>query len=221
MNEERTVAQPGPGPGDQVGPPRPAKDVPQLDDDETRSRRPFLAQIALPGISNPPVRPLYDAQIRSANDRAVFEGRHEGDPDWALYFDLVAEGMQWRKAAYIAWAIIPKERRPGTEQAFAVDELGLTSARRIREWKADEGFINFIRQMARETLASARLDIWRALTEAASDPNPRNHADRKMALQVLGDYQDNIHIGPITEDDIDEVPTEDLKALAYGKQLGE
>lgn len=167
----------------------------------------------LPGMEGMALNPLDVAQVRSAQAKAVFEGRHDGDPDWLLYWDLVAEGWPWRKAAYIAWAIVPRDRRaPDTEQRFAVQELGLTSARKIREWKSDPDFIGFIRDTARNEMAAARLEIWRALMESASNPNPRNHADRKTALEILGDYRETIRVGPELPEDLSELSVAEKRA---------
>jgi hypothetical protein len=154
-----------------------------------------------------------ESQIRSIEAKARFEGKHGGDPDWLTYWDLLEDGWPWRKAAYITWVIMPRDQRAiRTEKEFAVRELGLTSARKIRDWKNDELFVDFIRQTAQARLATARLDIWEALIESASNPNPRNHADRKMALQMLGDHEETLRIGAIQPDDLQRMTEEEKRA---------
>ena len=159
------------------------------------------------------VNVLDQARIQSAEARAIFEGRHEGDPDWLIYFDLVEERWPWRKAAYIAWCTQPRDQRqPDTEQKFAIQELGLTSARKVREWKQDDEFLGFIKDMAKSMLAGARLDIFAALVESATSGNPRNHADRKMAFEMLGDYKQTLRLGSTLPDDLDQLGESDKRA---------
>ncbi len=168
----------------------------------------------LPGMDPPPPNPT---EISDAA-QAVFEGKHEGDPDWLLYYDLVKppHNWPWRKAAYIAWIVQPKDRREiSTEGAFAVKELALTSARTIRDWKADPNFIGFIRDISKSVLLSARLDIFGALVASASNDNPRNHADRKLALEMMGDYvpRQTVRVGSELPDSMAEMSTDELIAL--------
>lgn len=180
-------------------------------DKETRGQGERV--LTLPGIDAPvvEVRP----RERSVECKALFEGRHGDDPDWLVYWELLEElRWPWRQAAYMAWVIMPRDRREfTTEEEFAVRELGLTSARVIRKWKLDADFVDFIKRMAQGRLMSARLGIWDALIESAMDSNPRNHPDRKMALEMLKDYRTSgsLYVGPLPEN-LAELSTEEKRA---------
>jgi hypothetical protein len=121
----------------------------------------------------------------------------EGESGWfAQYLDLAKAGFKWRVAAYIAWASSPKINRwPKTQAMFAKEILGLTSDRVIIEWRQKNSSIDStIGQLQSQPLFEHRADIFDALIQSASNANYKNHQDRKLALEILGDYSPKIKV---------------------------
>ena len=110
---------------------------------------------------------------------------------WRDYLDLVRRGWDWRKAVYIAWEASPaKTRQPATQEDLAVKVLGLASDRVIRTWRERHPEMESeIALMQAGPLLRYRRDIYDALVTSASDPDPKSHADRKLALEMMGDYR--------------------------------
>lgn len=112
-------------------------------------------------------------------------------PWWQDYQELIARGWDWRKAVYIAWESTPAPgRQPPTQLELAQTVLGLTSDRRIRQWRDDNPDIQAeIVRMQAAPLLRHRRAIYDALAAVATDPDPKAHQDRKLALEMLGDYR--------------------------------
>lgn len=110
---------------------------------------------------------------------------------WQDYLSLRDRGWDWRKAIYIAWAASPAiERQPATQEELAQGVLGLTSDRVIRKWRdAEPAIDDTVVEFQAAPLLRHRRDIFEALIKSASDPDPKSHADRKLALEMLGDYK--------------------------------
>jgi len=115
----------------------------------------------------------------------------DGFPWWNDYRELVERGWDWRKAVYIAWSASPaRDRRPPTQMELAQDVLGLHSDRVISKWRAKQPEIDDeIARMQAAPLLRYRRDIFDALATSASDPDPKSHSDRKLALEMMGDYR--------------------------------
>jgi len=115
---------------------------------------------------------------------------------WEDYLELRAAGIDWRKAAWIAWASSPIKRRwPATQEELATSVLGLRSARTIRKWREknpdlDEQVALF--QMA--PLVKYRHDVINALIQVASDPDPKSAGDRKTYFQLTKDLREEIRL---------------------------
>lgn len=137
-----------------------------------------------------------EVQARSAKALQVLEsGEHkdsEGDPPtWlGFYFKLRDIGFGWRVATYIAWAASPKVLRwPETQADLAEKVLGLSSPRQISEWrKKDPRIDDAITMLQAAPLHEHRADIYKALVTVATNPDYKGHSDRKLALEMLGDY---------------------------------
>ena len=110
---------------------------------------------------------------------------------WQDYQDLVRRGWDWRKAVYIAWAASPaKDRIPATQAELATQILGLASDRVIRAWHERHPEIeDEIAIMQAAPLLRHRRDIYDALVLSATSSDPKNHPDRKLALEMMGDYR--------------------------------
>lgn len=110
---------------------------------------------------------------------------------WADYLALRERGWDWRKAVYIAWAASPrKDRQPATQAELATGILGLSSEQMFARWrKADQTIDDTIAEFQAAPLLRHRRDIFEALATSASDPDPKSHSDRKLALEMMGDYK--------------------------------
>lgn len=210
------VAQPGAASESQAG----GEAYPAQADPPIPLGDPALPQAVqvLPGMNGAALNKLDEDQIRSENARRVFEIKHGKRPWMNDYFELRGEGWSWRQAVYIVWASQPKpDRIPRTQGELAVQELGLTSDRQIRKWRMKNPMIDLrVKALTISALAKARAEVYAALITAASNPNPRAHADRKLALEMLGDYvpRQKVAIGPDLPDDLSELDEGELRALA-------
>lgn len=130
------------------------------------------------------------AESRQAYDLLRRNERVLGAVWWDDYHRLRAEGWDWRKAVYIAWTASPAINRwPATQEELATACLGLSSDRVIRKWRANEpGIEERVVRMQAEPLMAHRRDVIEALVSVASDPDPRSHPDRKLFLELTGDY---------------------------------
>lgn len=126
------------------------------------------------------------------------------------YHRLLNARVPWRIAAYVAWASIPKnERKPGTQDEFARLVLGLTSDRRIAEWRKKYPVDQMIADLQGEMLMQWRPAVFDAIGWGASQkdykaaaqqrlfveltrdmPNPKIHVEDNRAVQDLGDLTD-------------------------------
>lgn len=110
---------------------------------------------------------------------------------WQDYLLLRERGWDWRKAIYIAWAASPVlGRQPGTQDELATQVLGLGSDRVIATWRKREAAIDdTIAELQAAPLLRHRREIYEALVKVAIDPDPKAHQDRKLALELMGDYK--------------------------------
>lgn len=107
------------------------------------------------------------------------------------YTQLRREGWSWREAVYIAWASSPAIGRwPVTQEALAVQVMGMRSDRAIRKWREKRPEIDErVSRMQAEPLLRHRRDVIQALTAVAVRPEPEAHRDRKLFLEMTGDYK--------------------------------
>jgi hypothetical protein len=134
-----------------------------------------------------------EAKIRSEAARKALENMYGriGAPRWIEeYNELVKGGWHWRVAAYIAWASSPKvAREPKTQDDLARIHLGLTSDRAISTWrKRNPAIDEVVRIMQAAPLFKHRAEIFTALVAVAVKPEYKSHNDRKLALELMGDY---------------------------------
>ena len=120
---------------------------------------------------------------------------------WSDYVEIRARFphfSNWRIWGYVAWAGSPlSSRQPPTEAALADEVLGCTT-RAIRNWKSrdwvDEegqllpGIDEAVAWVQASPLLAHRRDIYEALIESARLIGRDGHGDRKVALQMMGDY---------------------------------
>jgi len=127
-------------------------------------------------------------QNASRAARLMFLKRLDEFPWWREYVALRAEGWDWRKAAYIAWAASPARGRvPPTQEELAIDVLGMRSARTIRNWRKKYPEMDGrVSALLIEPLLAHRADVLAALVSSATDPAARSASDRRTFLQVVG-----------------------------------
>jgi len=142
---------------------------------------------------------------------------YEAGGDNPAYVALRAAGWRWEVAVYIVWSSMPKTlREPRTQGELARDVLGLASDRVIGTWRRRNPAIDeAVARLQAQALLDARGAIMEALVESATNPDHKNHPDRRLALEMLGDYtprQDvTAKIGPVAVDEMDEA---ELLAIA-------
>lgn len=163
------------------------------------SRFSRLTQLALEGLGQTVVDnegdglaalSAQEVRERSFAARADLDKQEMGE-DWSEVFQrLINAGWTWRIAAYIAWASTPKVGRwPETQEKLATEVLGLTSDRQISRWRKQYPVIDqMIADLQAESLLDARADVLHALKSSASNPSYRNSSDRKLYLEMVGDY---------------------------------
>jgi len=138
------------------------------------------------------VKALSAAEVREremAARQALGEMLDRDAPSWAeQYHELMVSNVPWRVAAFIAWSTVPKGRRyPRTQEELAVQVLGLTSDRRITEWRRKYPYID---QMIASLQTAALLDFIpgaiQASGEVASDPTYRATQERRLFFEATG-----------------------------------
>jgi len=149
------------------------------------------AQLAL-DLALPAEDELDAAQV-SAEGLQALDAVLAGDsqPGWAeTYRELRETGWPWRVAAYIAWAASPADTRlPRTQGELARQVLALRSDRTIRVWREKNPFIDeVVSKLQVRALFSHRQRVLAALAESASTPNYKHHNDRRLFLEMTGDY---------------------------------
>jgi hypothetical protein len=145
-----------------------------------------------------------EVRLRSETARAALAGV---DVAWkGEYQKLVEGGWNWRVAAYIAWASSPKaSRTPKTQDELAQQHLGLTSDRAINTWrKRNPAIDEMVAVLQAAPLWEHRSEIYAALVSVATSHEYKGHNDRKLALELLGDY----------------VPAAKLEAILRGSAKG-
>lgn len=164
-----------------------------------------------------------EARRRSEAARMAFEALGERAPKWAEeYVRLRAGGWPWRQAAYIAWASTPKTmREPKTQDELARKYLGLSSDRPIATWRKRNPLIDeMVAALQAAPLWEHRAEIYRALLAVAVRPEYKSHNDRKLALELLGDYVPASKlVAEMTrrvKGDLSELSDDELAALARG-----
>lgn len=116
------------------------------------------------------------------------------DPDGELALNVRGEARvrrrwNWRQALYIAWMATPRGKRIPKTQGELADMLGLSSPAAFRNWRRHKPEIDErIKAVPRDLLITHLADVYDALVEVASSPDPRSHPDRKLFLEMVGEY---------------------------------
>jgi hypothetical protein len=101
----------------------------------------------------------------------------------------VRKRWNWRQALYIAWMATPKHKREPKTQDELADLLGLASTGTFRNWRrAHPEMVERIQQVPRDLLVTHLADVYDALVYVARSYDPRAHPDRKLFLELVGEY---------------------------------
>jgi hypothetical protein len=140
-----------------------------------------------------------------------------GEKNWfGDYLRLRQQGWPWRVACYMAWASSPKRRRwPKTLEKLCTEVLGLTGPRQIFKWRRKYPSIDtVVAMMQAASLWEHRRDVFDVLTKMAMDDDYKAHNDRKMYLEMTGDYvpRSQMQVG-LTAKDLSELSDAELDAM--------
>lgn len=149
---------------------------------QAESRASKAALEALLATMEPPAwRAIYEDLLRERSEVLDEKGKPTGRtrPRW-----------DWRKALYIAWSCVPREKRwPKFERELA-GLLGLTSTSTIRHWRERDPEIDeFIRRLPQQMLLEHVSDVFDALVSVAKTADPKAFQDRRLFLEMTGNYQ--------------------------------
>jgi hypothetical protein len=143
-------------------------------------------------------------------------------PGWFEdYLLLIGQGWPWRVAAYMAWASVPKiGREPKTLKELAEKVLGLTGPRVINNWRRKYPSIEtIVSMMQSKALWEHRSDVLTTLAEMAAQPDYKSFNDRKLFLEMIGDYTPKSRLQVSgTAKDLSELSDADLDRL-IGNEL--
>lgn len=122
----------------------------------------------------------------------------EKKPAWWSDFLLIREQFphfrNWRIWVYIAWAGSPAATRtPRTLEELAAGVLGCSS-RVVRKWRAASwgdkpGVDDAVAWVQAAPLMAHRRDVYEALVTVAKMADPKAHQDRRLFLELSGDYK--------------------------------
>lgn len=166
-----------------------------------------------------------EAQMISNSARDALEGGSANSAAWLSdYGELREAGWPWRVAAFIAWSASPRTARwPETQRALAQDVLGLRSDRVLRTWREKNAGIDAaVGLLQAKALFEHRRDILQALIDSATTADHKNHPDRKLALEMLGDYTPKMETALALKaaDDLSEMSEDELARAAARLQGG-
>ncbi len=141
---------------------------------------------------------------------------------WPIVEDLIAAGLTWRKAVYVAWRICPKSIRwPKTIEELATNILGLSSARTIRKWHQNDPRIEeFIGKWRMKPVMEHLSETLDAMFKVAARPTPEGNRDRRLHAEIAGILKTRHALelmgeggGPIQIQDLDDEYRRDMEAL--------
>lgn len=158
----------------------------------------------------------------SESARQRFSENAGKGPAWFKdYLGLIEKGWPWRVACYIAWASSPKiGREPKTLEELATSVLGLTSSRQIFKWrKKYAGIDSVVAMMQAAPLWEHRRDVIEALITSAAIPDYKSFNDRKLYLELTGDYvpRSQVEVGRSATGDESEMTDEELRTWLGGE----
>lgn len=143
--------------------------------------------------------------------------------DWWREHEALSARYGWQKAAYILWSASPATGRKPPTQAQFVSVIGLRTDRTIRQWLAKDTKGEIKAEIAAQQAAPLlrhRRDIFDALVKSATDDSPASHPDRKLALEMMGDYRPKASITSATANvDLSALTDAQLDRVIAGEDL--
>ena len=160
-------------------------------------------------------------QISEAARQQLVSGYENGLADktkvlptwWEDYLKLIEQGWPWRVACYIAWASSPKQFRKPDNLDELSSMLGLRSPRAIHTWKRKYPTISHVVALMQVApLWEHRRDVINALVSMASSPDYKSFNDRKLFLEMVGDYvpKSKLELGKAAKGEEGEMSDEEL-----------
>ncbi|MEM7343726.1 MAG: hypothetical protein AAF485_05750 [Chloroflexota bacterium] len=146
--------------------------------------------------------PASPAVPGQAESMTAYAKLNEDGKKWPWWDDYLAikekfpHFKNWRIWVYLAWEGQPREgRKPTTVTELAEDVLGCTdrSVRnwKVKDWNGEPGVDEAIAWVQASPLLKNRADVFAALSRVARMPSPKAHQDRKLFLEMTGDYVRN------------------------------
>lgn len=162
------------------------------------------------------------AQVLGKNE----EGEVEFATTWYGEYLMLREWCwPWRVATYIAWAASPKRgREPRTLNELADKVLGLTSPRAVHMWREKNPTIDaVVSMMQAQPMLEHRRDVIEALIKSATGGDYKSHSDRKLFLEMTGDYVPRVKIDERIGKalDLSELSDEELDARGAKRVIEE
>jgi hypothetical protein len=163
---------------------------------------------------------LTAAEVKARSMAAKLALDLEPGEEIPVYFEqyhrLLNARVPWRIAAYVAWASIPKDaRQPATQDAFAREVLGLTSDRRIAEWRKKYPIDQMIADLQGEMLMQYRPGVFDAIGWGASQKDYKAAAQQRLFVELTRDMP-NPKLDLITNktaQDLGDLSDQELEAL--------
>jgi len=101
---------------------------------------------------------------------------------------LINASVPPRVAAYVAWASVPREQRiPKTQEEFARQVLGLSSDRRIAEWRKNYPIDTMIADLQGEALLKWRASVFEAIGWGASQRDYKAASQQRLFVELTRD----------------------------------
>lgn len=167
-----------------------------------------------------------EIQARSMASKLAL-GVKEVPPYMEQYHRLLNAGVPWRVAAFVAWSTIPKMQRvPPTQEEFARQVLGLTSDRRIAEWRKTYPIDQMIADLQGEALMQWRPGVFEAIGTVASTADYKSAPVMRLFAELTRDLPDaklNVQLNkpPTAIDELRHLPQAELDAMegTFAKEL--
>lgn len=151
---------------------------------------------------------------------AALQEQKQPPPPWLELYDALLDERgedgkrrwDWRKALYIAWSCVPKDQRQPRTMTELASRLGVRTST-IRMWrKQDPAITERIAAGPREMLLEHVADVFDALVKVASDADPRAFQDRRLFLEITGNYHPSgslaVSMTPISYIEVDDEETD-------------
>lgn len=152
------------------------------------------------GFTTPPTAPGQDVSRLKKRELdqhlAGLQAQDEAPPAWMELYDALLderdeEGKRrwdWRKALYIAWNCTPREERDPKTLGGLARRLGV-AASTMRAWRySDPEIERRISELPRLLLMEHVASVYQALATLASTPDPKTFQDRRLFLELTGQY---------------------------------